>query len=269
MAQPARSIRTEGIILRHHDFGETDRFLTIYTRELGKVKVIAKGVRKARSRKAGHVEPFTRTQLQLARGRDLLILTQAEATETFSALREDLVLLGYASYIIELLDQSTYDEEENRPIYRLLAQTLQRLNRGDHPQLLTRYYELRLLDYIGFRPQLFTCIKCEVEIQAEDQFFHAVLGGALCPECSKREPEARPISMLALKYFRYFQRSSYQDATRANISDAVYLEMENLMQYYLNHSLERSLKSPSFLRRVRRESSLKTKNVSPPKDGQP
>ena len=253
MAQPDRSIRAEGIILRHSDFGETDRLLTIYTRELGKVKVIAKGVRKARSRKAGHVEPFTRTQLQLARGRDLFILTQAEASDTFHALREDLILLSYASYMIELLDQSTYDDEENRPVYRLLAQTLQRLNRGDHPQLLTRYYELRLLDYIGFRPHLFACAKCEDEIQAQDQFFHASLGGVLCPKCGGREPEGRPISMLALKYFRHLQRSSYQEASRANIPEAIHLEMENLMHHYLTQTLERSLKSPSFLRRVRRE----------------
>ncbi len=253
MSPQERSFRAEGIILRHSDFGEADRLLTIFTRELGKVRAIAKGVRKARSRKAGHVEPFTQTQLQLARGRDLLILTQAEAVDTFFALREDLVLLGYASYIIELLDQSTYDEEENRALYDLLARSLRRLNRGDNPNLVTRYYELRLLDYIGFRPQLFACVQCESEIQPVDQFFSAVRGGVLCPRCGAREPESRPISMQALKYFRHFQRSSYSAAARAAIPDQVFLEMENLMHYYLTHTLERGLNSPSFLRRVRRE----------------
>jgi DNA repair protein RecO (recombination protein O) len=253
MPPQERSIRAEGIILRHSDFGEADRLLTIFTRELGKVRVIAKGVRKARSRKAGHVEPFTRTQLQLARGRDLWILTQAEAADTFFALREDLVLLGYASYIIELIDQSTYDEEENRLLYDILARTLRRLNRGDNPNLVTRYYELRLLDYIGFRPQLFTCAQCESEIQPEDQFFSAARGGVLCPKCGPHAPSTRPISLLALKYFRHFQRSSYKVAARAPIPDQVYLEMENLMHYYLTHTLERGLNSPAFLRRVRRE----------------
>ena len=252
MSSQERSIRAEGIILRHSEFGEADRLLTIYTREMGKVRTIAKGVRKARSRKAGHVEPFTRTQLQLARGRDLLIITQVEAIDTFSALREDLVLLGYASYIIELLDQSTYDEEENRSLYNLLSRTLTRLNRGDMPNLVTRYYELRLLDYIGFRPQLFTCTVCENEIEPEDQFFSARRGGVLCPRCGIHEPDTRSISMRALKYLRHFQRSSYTEAARAPIPDQVYLEIENLMHYYLTHTLERSLKSPAFLRRVRR-----------------
>ena len=109
-----RSIRVEGVILRHSDLGEADRLLTIFTRETGKLRAIAKGVRKARSRKAGHVEPFTRASLQLARGRDLFILTQAEAVVVYANLREDLVLLSTASYVIELIDRSTTDEEENR-----------------------------------------------------------------------------------------------------------------------------------------------------------
>lgn len=253
MPAQERSIRAEGVILRHSDFGEADRLLTIFTREMGKVRALAKGVRKVRSRKSGHVEPFTQTKLQFARGRDLLILTQAEAIAVYANLRDDLVLLGYASYVIELLDRSTYDEEENRPLYNLLTRTLTRLDRGDPPDLVSRYYELRLLDYVGFRPQLFTCTRCESEIQADDQFFSATQGGVLCPRCGRRDPEARPVSMLALKYLRHLQRSSYRQASRAIIPPAVYNEMEILMHYYITHTLERGLNSPSFLRRVRRE----------------
>ena len=253
MPPKERSIRVEGVILRHSDFGEADRILTIFTRETGKLRAVAKGVRKARSRKAGHVEPFTQASLQLARGRDLFILTQAEAKDVFTNLREDLVLLGTASYVIELIDRATTDEEENRPLYNLLTRTLTRLDRGDDANLATRYFELRFLDYVGFRPQLLVCTQCEAEIQPEDQYFSALQGGVICPKCGHRDPGARPISMQALKYLRHFQRSSYRDAIRANIPVSVYGEMETLMQYYLTHNIERSLNSPSFLRRVRRE----------------
>ena len=213
MPPQERSIRVEGVIIRHTDFGEADRLLTIFTRESGKVRSIAKGMRKARSRKAGHVEPFTRTNLQLARGRDLFILTQAEAIEGYSALREDLILLGYASYVIELIDRSTTDDEENRSLYNLLTQTLARLNRGDDPNRVARYFEIRLLDYVGFRPQLLTCAQCESEIHPEDQYFSALQGGVICIKCGQRNPQARPVSMLALKYLRHFQRSSYREAS--------------------------------------------------------
>jgi DNA repair protein RecO (recombination protein O) len=252
MSQKERSIRVQGIILRHVDFGEADRILTIFTREAGKVSVIAKGVRKARSRKAGHVEPLTRTNLLLAKGRDLYILTQAEAVEVFTALREDLVLLGYAYYIIELVDRSTAEEEENRLLYNLFGRTITRLNRGDDPNLVTRYFETRLLDFVGFRPQLYACVQCESEILPEDQYFSAYQGGVKCPKCGLRDPDAWPVTILALKYLRYFQRSDYQKAAQATISKKIFSEMETLMQRYLTYYLERGLNSPSFLRQVRK-----------------
>ena len=105
MATRVRSHRVEAIVLRHTDWGEADRLLWLFTREMGKVKVVAKGVRKPRSRKAGHLEPFTRVELQLAQGRDFLIVTQAETIDAYQPLRENLLLTGYAAYIIELLDR--------------------------------------------------------------------------------------------------------------------------------------------------------------------
>ena len=246
-----RSQRVEAIILRHHDWGEADRILGLYTRESGKLGAIAKGARKLRSRKAGHIEPFTHVSMQLASGRDLYIVTQAETIESFMALRDNLVKLGYASYIVELLDRFTYEEGENRALFHLLTDTLRRLAGNEDPeQMIVHYYEIRLLDLLGFRPELNHCVRCETEIQPEDQFFSAEEGGALCPKCGRGTPGARPVSMQALKYMRHFQRSSYPDARRARISDPVYREMEILIQHYLTYILERNLNSPVFLRRV-------------------
>jgi len=153
-SRPPRSLRVEAVVLRHSDFGEADRLLTLYTRELGKVRGIAKGARKVLSRKAGHLEPFTRVNMLLARGRSFYIVTQAETVDAHLALREDLIAIGYASYVVELLDRFTYDGDENRALYRLLADTLRRLNRAPDPRLAIRYYEIRLLDYLGYRPEL-------------------------------------------------------------------------------------------------------------------
>ena len=161
-------MRVEAVVLRHSDWGEADRLLWLFTRELGKVRAIAKGARKLRSRKAGHLEPFTRVNLQLARGRDLLIVTQAETVDGFASINEDLLQVGYASYIVELLDRFTYEEGENRALYKLLADTLERLSQGHETSLLLRFYEIRLLDLLGYRPQLFYCAKCEQEIRPVD-----------------------------------------------------------------------------------------------------
>jgi len=246
-----RSFRLEAVVLRHADWGEADRLLTLYTRERGKVRAIAKGVRKIKSRKAGHLEPFTRVTLQLARGRDLLIVTDADTIDAYQPLREDLIKTGYASYLVELLDRFTYEEEsENYNIFRLLTESLSRVANEPDPWLAIRYYEVHLLDHLGFRPQLFECANCREEIEAVDQFFSAAQGGVLCPRCGASLPGVWNVSVEALKYLRHFQRSSYAETQRARPSPQVRDEVEALMQHYVTYLLERGLNTPKFLRQV-------------------
>lgn len=246
-----RSFRAEAVVLNHWDYGEADRMVDLYTLELGKVRTIAKGVRKARSRKAGHLEPFTRVSLLLARGRDLLIITQAETIDAYLPMRDDLLLVGYTSYVIELLDRFTYPEEENRAIYRLLTNTLQRLTETTNISLVLRFYELNLLKLTGFRPQLFHCVQCRVEIKPQDQYFSAEQGGVLCPNCGPGVARSRLVSMQALKYLRHLQRSSYAEARRVRPTEQIQREMEMLLQDFITYLLERRLNTPVFLKRVR------------------
>src|SRR5512138_3391060 len=118
------SFRANSIVLRHSDWGEADRLLTLYTREQGKVRAIAKGARKLTSRKAGHIEPFTHVRLQVSSGRDLLLVTQADTVQAYSPIREDLTLTAYAAYVLELIDRFIPDEEIAVPgLFRLLIET--------------------------------------------------------------------------------------------------------------------------------------------------
>jgi DNA repair protein RecO (recombination protein O) len=253
MPREMRSFRVEAVVLKHNDHGEADRMLTLYTRQRGKLRALAKGVRKVRSRKGGHVEPFTLVSLQLAKGRNWHIVSQAEAIETYPNLRQDLEGMGYASYVSELLDKFTFDEEENSAVFRLITNTLKRMERGDDPQIVVRFFEIHLLDLLGFRPELKKCVVSEAEIKAEDQYFSAALGGVISPEHGRGRAGAVPISMRALKYLRHFQRSAYREALRAQIAPEVANELEILMQHYITYLLERALNSPAFLRRVRKE----------------
>ena len=247
-----RSFRAEAIVLRHSDWGEADRLLTLYTRQRGKTRALAKGARKVTSRKAGHIEPFTHVTLQLAKGRDLFIVTQAETIDAYLPLREDLVLTGYASYIMELLDRFTYEDDTGNPaLFRLLTEGLSRLASGSDPWLVIRYYEMRLLEFLGFRPQLFECANCGRAILPEDQFFSFSAGGAICPRCAQGLRDLTPISIEALKYLRHFQRSSYRDASKARPDPEVQKETETLMQGYFTYLLERELNTPGFIKRVK------------------
>src|SRR5512143_3943343 len=210
------SFRLEAVVLRHVDWGEADRLVTLLTRERGKLRAVAKGARRIKSRKAGHLEPFTRVTLQLARGREMPIITQAETLDAYLPLRDDLLRTGYAAYVVELLDRFTYEEgTQAAELYRLLAETLARIASEAEPWPAVRYYEMRLLDNLGFRPHLFRCANCEREIVAEDQFFSPQMGGVICPRCGAGLPGVWSLKVDTLRFLRHFQRSTYAQAERA------------------------------------------------------
>lgn len=246
-----RSYRTRAIVLGHIEFGEADRILKLFTYERGKITAIAKGVRKIRSRKAGHLEPFTHVNLFLAQGRNLDIITQAETVQAFLGIREDLQRVGLASYIVELLDRFTYEEGQHIGIFRLLEETLTRLEGQTNLATVVHFYEIRLLELIGFRPQLFECIDCGKKIQAQDQFFSPLGGGVACPKCGASRPEAIPVKKDVLRYLRHLQRSKWQQVAHLIIPEDLEAEITNLMERYLTYLLERKLNTPEFLREIK------------------
>lgn len=244
--------------MRRADMGEADRLLTIFTPGLGKRRVVAKGARKPRSRKSGHVELFMRVQLLIARGRSLDIVSQAETVEAYQALREDLLRSTYAHYVAELLDRFTAEEQEQGELYDLLAVTLARLCDAPEPALAARYYELQLLALAGYMPRLFVCARCnrelvEVTRETPPYAFDMDLGGVLCPACVDERPQAVPLSLAALKVLRHAARADYAAFAALHLRATLHREVEQVMQRYITYILERNLKSTEFLRTLRLE----------------
>jgi DNA repair protein RecO (recombination protein O) len=267
-----RTFRSEAIVLRRSDFGEADRMLTLFTREFGKLKALAKGARKPQTRKSGHVELFMRTNFLFARGRDIDIITQAELVEAYPALREDLIRTTYASYAVELLDRFTVEEDRDLDKYNLLSDALGWFAVSDNLLLAGRYYELRLLALAGFQPQLFRCVACDELIQEQDQFLSAELGGLLCPNCRPQDRRARPVTAAAVKVLRYLQTRNWDTVSRLQLRRELHTELEDATHYYLTYILERNLKSVDFLHRLRREAALFTtpdESILPPIDETP
>jgi DNA repair protein RecO (recombination protein O) len=250
MSGRERIFRTEAVILRRQDLGEADRLIVAYSPDRGKLRLVAKGVRRLTSRKAGHLEPFSRTSLLIARGRELDIVSQAEAIETYPSLQTDLQRVGQASYVVELIDRFTLDESGSRPAFGLLVETLGRLAEGRPAAAVLRYYELRLLELMGYRPEFFRCVQCSAKTLPEAQFFAPALGGVLCPRCGRGQAPARPLSLEALKVLRHYQRSGFETAAVPQVRSVVRQEVEGHLEAYLHHLLERKLNSPRFLRQV-------------------
>ncbi|MFQ5923161.1 MAG: DNA repair protein RecO [Anaerolineales bacterium] len=251
MSHRSRLYRTESIVLRRRDLGEADRIIIVFTPAYGKVRAVAKGVRRPGSKKAGHLEPFTRSNLLVAKGRDLDIITQAETIDAYPKLRQNLDRLGQAAYVIELVDRFGVQEAESQALYHLTTVTLGRLDREAETAAPLRYFQVRLLDLSGYRPELHRCVNCSEEVQPLDQFFSAKEGGLLCPNCGPKNPYARPLTLGALKVLRHYQRHAYAEASRPQVSRSVALELEGLMESYLNHLVERDLHAPAFVRQVR------------------
>lgn len=250
-----RLYNTDAIVLRRSDFGEADRLLTVFTPRRGKLRLVAKGVRKTKSRKAGHIELFMHTTMQVAAGRNLDIITQADTVEAFRVLREDLDKISHAYYIAELIDKFTEEGDPAYPIFELLALTLARLNDADSAGqfLALRHFELRLLGLTGFQPQLHFCLACNVKIEPGDNYFSVTDGGVFCPDCGPSQANAEPISLGALKVLRFLQTRPWAQIAGLQLNPATQREVETLLLRTITFTLERGLKSVDFLKKLRRD----------------
>jgi DNA repair protein RecO (recombination protein O) len=267
-----RLYRTEGIVVRRRNQGEADRVLTLCT-ALGKLDVIVKGARKVRSRKAGHVELFSRSSFVIARSRSSWdIVSQAEMMEPHARLREDLVRGTHARYLAELFDRFFTEGEGGQATFDLLDHALTWLCKDDDLDLVARFYEQHLLGLAGFRPELFRCVGEHDENTAltprspdaaadhtsrPPYGFDPEHGGVLCPDCyeeKKRRPEVVALSPNGLALLQDCQRGPYTTRLRAlQIPPALHAEVERVMQHYITYHLERSISSGTFLRKLKRE----------------
>ena len=248
-----RVYKTTGIVLRHRKLGEADKILTLFTPNQGKLDAVAKGVRRPASKLAGHVEPLIYSTFLLAQGRELDIVTQAETVEPLTPLREDLERVGRALYAAELIDRFTPERQESRSLFRLFLETLRRLATRDALDPVLRYFEVQLLDELGYRPQLDECVGCRATLQPTTNFWSAASGGVLCPACASQEPPAQELSLGALKVLRLLQRSSFAEAERVRVRGALAQELERHLREYVRYVLERDVRSIAFVDAVRRQ----------------
>jgi len=248
-----RLYRVIAIVLKRRDQGEADRLLTVLTRDRGKVTLLAKGVRRPASRKAGHIEPFTQVDLLIAKGKSLDLVTQAETVEAHRALREDLWRSTWAYYVAELADAFTVDEDPQALLFELVAETLDRLNRGDDPALAVRYYEVHLLGLVGYQPQLFRCVACDALLQPEVNFLSIERGGVFCPKHGAHLVDTLALPVNVLKVLRYLQTRDWAQVAQLQLSPGINGQLETVLEWYIVYHLERTLRSATFLARLRKQ----------------
>src|SRR6266851_2104167 len=212
------------------DLGEADRIVTFFSRDEGKIRAVAKGVRRTTSRSAGHLEPFTLSDVMFAVGRELDVISQADTLESFRQVREDLVLTTHAYYLAEVVDLLTEDRMENRAVFDALVDGLRDLADNPDSRLVLIVFHLRLLEALGYRPELRECVTCRVSIEPARNQFSALMGGVLCPGCGPQEPSARLVGTSVLKLLRFVQ---HNDGRRSVVVPApVAREAEVVLRAY-------------------------------------
>lgn len=233
----------QGVVLRTHRLGEADRIVTLMTKGHGKVRAVAKGIRKTKSRFGGRLEPASHVALLLYQGRgELDIVTQADTLDHFPALREEFDRLARAQAMLEAVDQLALEREANPRLYRMLVGALRTLATHDGPLVAPAFF-LKLLALEGFRPHVEGCVSCGA---ADSLVSWAIEEGGL--RCSAH-PQGSAISPEAVAILRHILGG--QMGTALNLpASAVTAEVDHLTTRALEHHLERRLRSVASLHRA-------------------
>ncbi len=262
-----RLYRLEGVILDRRNQGEADRVIRLLTQER-LVDLLAKGARKPRSRKAGHLELFSRTAVLVSRVSDSWdIISQAEALTQPRLLREDFTRATFARYLAELVLRF-FTEETPPALYTLMQTLLTQMEDDPQPERLARWGEQRILTLAGFRPEWHTCVgereshQCGAQLHprptdSRPYGLAPELGGALCPYClavaRSNGTQVRPLSPSALSWLQTLQSRPLEDIRRFSLTERTAQTLAKAMEFYVSYHLERR---PAALRTwpgIRRE----------------
>lgn len=238
--------RTRALVLRTRNFGEADRVLVLFSEDYGKFEAVVKGARRQRSRFIGNTLAFNFIKAMLLTGKSLDTLSQAELVHSFSQFREDLTKLAYASYWVELIDGFIPERQEANEIFRFLLASFIVLEKTPDPAVLNMAFELRLLDYLGYQPQIANCVGCGKPFQ-HDMAFSAQAGGAVCTGCSLKYRDAVPVVEADLQILERFRGIDLRKLDQLTLEPAQSRLIQKILRGFIEARLDRPLKSQVFL----------------------
>lgn len=197
---------TNAIIIGRHNFGEADRILVLLTPERGVVRAVSKGVRRIKSRLAGHLELFSESELMLAKGKNMDIVTAARLHHHL-AVGDDYDRMRLAYLFAEMVNRLGAENEHQEGMFELVHQAYQALAAGETSVALELWFKLRLLDLLGYRPELGGCVNCGTSDSAREYTFNIELGGIVDLGCSI--PGRDPMTHTQIKLWRVMMKRSY------------------------------------------------------------
>ncbi|MFD0682658.1 MULTISPECIES: DNA repair protein RecO [unclassified Paenibacillus] len=237
--------RVQGIVIRSMDYGENNKIITLFTREIGKVAVIVRGAKKVKSRYSSVAQLFTCGDYLFFKSGQLGTLNHADIIESNHHLREELYKTSYASYIAELTDRMLGDQEANVFLYEQLLAAYQGLDSDKDMQIIVHIYEMKIWMQSGYQPELDECVSCRSS--SGEMRFSAGMGGILCERCRTKDPKALPLSAGTLKLIRLFARMDIRRLGQIDVKPETKESLKKLMRSYFDTHIGLVLKSRNFL----------------------
>ena len=244
---------TEAIVIGGHDLAEADRIVVFYAKTAGKVRAVAAGARRIRTRFGGSLQLFTQGHLVYFErpNKTLHKVNEFAVIRSHHVLREDLDRMVMGSTAVEAVTLGVEEEEASPELFHLLAEGLDLLEESPQPGLAMQGFLLHLLRLLGYLPELSACVSCRNGVSSrDDAYLSPSQGGLLCPGCQPGAVDAIPTSSAALGFLRGASGSTLRVIDRVSILPQVLQEVSSTLQAFLRHILGRSLRSADFLARL-------------------
>ncbi len=251
----SRSYSAEALVINRRNSGEADKVITLLSKFRGKFDANAKGVRKIASRRGPNLDLLNHIKASFASGKNLDVITEVQTLDSFKRAKGDLEKIGYSYHITELVKEFLEEGQGGRDVFDLLLTTLKELDKAQNPRKIGRIlrsFEIKLLYYAGYKPQMGHCVVCGDNSPELGNFISPQAGGVVGSKCGVAIISKRPISTDAIKILRFLQYEPMDRINKLNITQDLNSELEDHLRFYIEYILGKELKSIKFINQVRK-----------------
>ncbi|MGM8214141.1 DNA repair protein RecO [Bacillaceae bacterium W0354] len=240
--------KVNGIIVRTRDYGETNKIVTLYTREYGLLSAVARGAKKPKSRMAAITQPFIYGLFLIQLGKGLGTIHQGEIEHSMRKIREDIIKTAYAAYICELLTKVVQEKEPNPSLFDELFTSLERMQDEERIDVISMMFELKLYRVGGFAPIINHCVNGHEERPVVG--FSITEGGVICDQCKWKTTDVIPINHNTYKVLRIMCERSIKNIRQISIKKETVVFLRKLLDDYYEQYGGAMLKSKRFLEQL-------------------
>ncbi len=241
-------IKSEGIVIRTSDYGESNKVLTVYTKDFGKLGIMARGAKKTKSRLSSVSQLFTHAHFLIQKGSGLGSLSQGEIIHTYRGIKQDIVKTAYAAYMVELLDKSTEDQKPSSALFEFLSLSLRYLDEDVDPDILKAIFEMKMLRLAGVGPQVDRCVMCG---RKEGNFYFSIAeGGFLCEQDRHTDLNALGLSTHTARLLNLFYHIDLSRLGNVSVKKETKEVLKQVLTTYIDEYTGIRLKSKRFLDQI-------------------